>query len=290
MKNERFDRQVRFISTEGQAKLEKSLVGIVGLGGTGSQIVQALSFLGIQKYVLIDDDIVEETNLNRLIGATFNDGKIATPKVDVAQRLIKSINPDAEVEPIQGNLRTRLAIDSLKACTTIFGCVDNDAARLILNDLTAAYRIPLIDLATEIIPQDGKTPLYGGRVIVACPGDYCLFCAEAIDQAQAKQELDSPSAKEVRRAHGYGLGDQAQAPAVVSLNGVVANLGVTEFMMMITGLREPNKYLRYIGERGIVNNRMKDQKPDCYTCKYLVGKGDQANIYRYVLSGEKLKR
>jgi hypothetical protein len=105
--------------------------------------------------------------------------------------------------------------------------------------------------------------------------------------ALAKEELDSPSAKEVRRAHGYGLGEQNPAPAIVSLNGVVANLGVTEFMMMITGLREPNNYLHYIGERGIVNNRFPSRNPDCYTCNYLVGKGDQADIYRYVLSDAK---
>ncbi len=287
MKNERFDRQLMVFSDKGQALLEKSTVGIVGLGGLGSHVAQALSFLGIRNFVLIDDDLVEESNLNRLIGSTFTDGKNATPKAEVAQRVIKSINPDSVVVAIQENLRTKRAIDALKGCSTIFGCVDNDAARLILSELSASYSIPLIDMATEIIPQDGKIFQFGGRVIVARPGDYCLSCAGEIDLAIAKQELDSPSAQEVRRAHGYGLGVHNPAPAVVSLNGVVANLGVTEFMMMITGLREPNRYLHYIGERGIVNNREPNRDPNCFTCNYLVGKGDQTNIYRYIVLGEK---
>lgn len=287
MENKRFDRQLLLFGDEGQKKIETNKVGIVGLGGIGSQVVQSLTYLGVSSFVLVDDDPVEESNLNRLIGATAEDEHQTSRKTKVAERLVLSVRPDAFVETHPVNLRTKEAIDSLKTCTVIFGCVDNDAARLVLSELAAAYSITLIDSATEIIPN--VTPLgFGGRVIVARPGDICLSCAKAIDMDIAKQELESPEARTVRRAHGYGVGDRVTAPAVVSLNGVIANLAVTEFMMLVTGLREPNTFLHYRGERGLKDGNVLIKHIvipdlDCFTCHYLVGKRDLANIYRYQL-------
>lgn len=290
MEKIRFDRQLLLFGDEGQQKIETNKVGIVGLGGIGSQIVQSLVHLGVCSFVLIDDDLVEESNLNRLIGVAAEDERQASLKTKVAERLVLSVRPDVVVETHPVNLRTAEAISALKTCNVIFGCVDNDAARLILSELAAAYSITLIDSATEIIPN--VSPLgFGGRVIVARPGDICLSCAKAIDMDIAKQELESPEVRAVRRAHGYGVGDRVKAPAVVSLNGVVANLAVTEFMMLVTGLREPNTYLHYRGERGVKDGNVLikhivNPDPDCFTCHYLVGKRDSANIYRYQLENE----
>src|SRR5438132_32011 len=67
----RFDRQVRAPGPTGQARLRALRVAIVGLGGTGSQVVQQLAHLGVRSFVLIEDDRVEESNLPRLAGATW---------------------------------------------------------------------------------------------------------------------------------------------------------------------------------------------------------------------------
>jgi molybdopterin-synthase adenylyltransferase len=281
--SERFNRQILLFGSEGQAKLESIQVGIVGVGGIGSHVVQTLAYLGVKNFIVVDDDFIEESNLNRLIGATNEDVAQKTPKVHVSRRVITAITPDAKVTSLQTNLRSTIALDALRGCSIIFGCVDNDGARLILAELTAAYSIPLIDVATEIIPGKETFLTFGGRVVVARPGDFCLVCAEEIDMEEAKQNLESLAAKEGRRAHGYGLGEQIKAPAVVSLNGVVAQLAVTEFMMLISGLRDPNRYLIYRAERGVVNKRDFLNNPDCFTCHYLAGIGDHANIYRYVL-------
>ena len=68
----RYERQVQALGTEVQERLRKSNVCVVGLGGLGSQVLQALAYLGVQTFTLIDEDSVEVTNLNRLIGATVN--------------------------------------------------------------------------------------------------------------------------------------------------------------------------------------------------------------------------
>jgi hypothetical protein len=99
----------------------------------------------------------------------------------------------------------------------------------------------------------------------------------------AKRELENEDTRDLRRRHGYGTGDAVPAPAVVNLNGVVANLALTEFVVMVTGLRDPRRFLVYHADRGIVNERQDEQRPSCYTCGYVVGKREGANISRYVL-------
>src|SRR2546422_8941323 len=170
--NDRFARQIPMFGEAGQKKIECQKVGIVGLGGLGSQVVQALALTGIRHFTLIDDDRIEETNLNRVVGAFPPD--IGRLKVDVAKEHVVQINAAAYVASVPKNLRTEIAFNHLFECSVIFGCVDKDGPRLVLAELAAAYEIPLIDLATEIFPEENDQPFdFGGRVVVARPRDYC---------------------------------------------------------------------------------------------------------------------
>jgi len=72
-------------------------------------------------------------------------------------------------------------------------------------------------------------------------------------------------------------------PSVVSINGVVASLAVTEFMLHFTGKRMAQPFLNYMGNRGIVNKRNK-LDDDCYYCNAVRGQGDKANLDRYLRS------
>jgi len=281
---ERFSRQILAFGTEGQKAIMNTKVGIVGVGGIGSCVVQTLSYLGTQEFMLLDDDRVEELNLNRLVGATREDVVNRVLKVEVAQRVIRSINPEAKITFL-GNLRTSEALEDLsKFPDVIFGCVDNDSARMILTDLAAAYRKTLIDCATEIDPKGDKGISFGGRVVVAQPGDFCLWCANQIDSQIAKEELESEQEKSFRQHHGYGLGAEVAAPAVMSLNAVIAGLAVTEFIMLVTGIRNPERMLTYKGTRGIVVATHDVKRPGCLVCDSLVGKGDKADLKRYLRS------
>ena len=72
-------------------------------------------------------------------------------------------------------------------------------------------------------------------------------------------------------------------PSVVSINGVVASLGVTEFMLMATGVpRQPRNVLKYYGERGVVTIPTKGLDPDCYHCSMTRGRADAAGVQRYL--------
>lgn len=294
METNRYARQILAFGEEGQNKIGAAKVGIVGLGGIGSHVAQGLTYLGVGSFVVVDDDRAEDTNLNRLIGAVQEDVINKTPKVVIAERLIHQVRPEVEVRVVDRNLRSHEALEALIGCPIIFGCVDHDAPRLIMMELAAAYGLVLIDSASEFLrnPQDPKTGRIveiGGRVVLSLPGEFCLDCAREIDMERAKYELLSPETREIRRAHGYGLGEQVPAPAVVSINGIVANLALTEFLFMVTGFREPNRYLRYCAYRegdllnGRVSIREVKRREDCYTCGYLIGQQDKANIFRYAI-------
>jgi molybdopterin-synthase adenylyltransferase len=283
--NNRFARQILMFGEAGQERIESQRVGIVGLGGLGSQVVQALVLAGVRHFAVIDDDRIEETNLNRVVGAFPPD--IGRLKVDVAKEHVLRINPEADVDSIPKHLRTEEAFDHLLECSVIFGCVDRDGPRLVLTELAAAYEIPLIDLATEIFPEQNDQPFdFGGRVVLAKPREYCLFCADQIDTELAKEELETAEARALRRAHGYGLGENLPAPAVVALNGVIANLGVMEFLVMVTGIRAPERRLTYKGMRGVVTGSDDAGRADCFTCNYVAGQRERANISRYLLAAQ----
>jgi len=264
----------------GQQKLEVQKAGVVGAGGIGSQVCQALAYTGVRDFVVVDDDTLEETNMNRVAGAFPSD--IGRHKVEIAKRHIGQIKSDATVLAIPKNLRTHRAMQALTECSVIFGCVDHDGPRLVLTELAAAYSIPLIDAATEIFPEiEGQTFHFGGRVVIARPGDYCLFCAEQIDRELAKEDLETPEVRAVRRQHGYGVGKDNPAPSVFALNGIIANMAIMEFIVMTTGVRQTARKLTYKGDRGVVTSN-NTANPDCFTCANC-GQGEGANIWRYVL-------
>jgi molybdopterin-synthase adenylyltransferase len=278
----KYERQIRAFGEEVQDRLRDSLVCIVGLGGIGSQIAQALAYLGVESFILIDEDIVEGSNLNRLIGATAGD--IGRKKVNVTADLILHTNTRATCKQIAKNLRSREALAEAQKASAVFGCVDNDGARLVLMELCCAYKLPYLDSATEFFLEVGRVSNFGGRVVVSRPGDFCLSCAGEIDMEMAKAQLEPEKTRKVREEHGYGFGPDVPSPAVVSLNGIIANIAVTEFLMMTSVIREPFRKSTYKGMRGVVQVSRDIRREGCFNCEYLVGQRDSANIFRYAFS------
>ena len=92
----KFSRAELLIGKQSLEKLQKSKVAIFGIGGVGSYVVEGLARCGIGNFILVDNDEVSETNINRQIIATTK--TIGMPKVEVAKERILEINPDANVE------------------------------------------------------------------------------------------------------------------------------------------------------------------------------------------------
>ena len=97
--SEQFSRTEMLIGKEGIEKLKNSKVAIFGIGGVGSYVVEALARAGVGSFILIDNDEVSISNINRQIIATTK--TIEKPKVEVAKQRILEINPEAKVETYQ---------------------------------------------------------------------------------------------------------------------------------------------------------------------------------------------
>ena len=283
--SERFDRNVRFFGADGQAKLRSHTAAVIGIGGLGTHVVQQLSLLGVGAMLLIDPEQLETSNKNRYVGVYFDDPVPGTRKVDAGERLANKIDPSIPITTIFDSTVSTHAFAALREATVIFGCLDRESVRLVLTEYCAAYKIPYFDLATEISTEEAIT--YGGRVCASVDGTGCLMCLGVLDVAEAQRELLDPAAEQDRRAI-YGVTSEVlgeAGPAVVSLNGVVASLAVTEFMAFATGLRAPYRLLTYYGHSGKVTVSTDEPYPDCYYCRGVWGLGDGANVTRHLDPG-----
>ncbi len=94
-----FSRTELLLGADAMARLQGSKVAVFGVGGVGSYTVEALARAGVGHFVLVDDDLVCLTNLNRQLHATRR--TVGRPKVEVMAERIREINPDAQVETHQ---------------------------------------------------------------------------------------------------------------------------------------------------------------------------------------------
>jgi molybdopterin/thiamine biosynthesis adenylyltransferase len=279
---DRATRQVLLFGQEGQKRIEQSQVAIVGLGGIGSHVVQQLTYLGVRDFILVDPDKVETSNLNRLVGS--GQGSHGKSKVDVAQHMIRSIsgNKLVNVQSLREDLRTANAFRAILDSDVIFGCVDNDGPRLILNELALAYMIPYIDCAAGI-SVDGNRMEAGGRIVVVQPENPCLVCCKEIDTEEASNYLAPPAELQLRKMRGYVSGAELPSPSVVSLNGVMSSAAVTEFLFLTTGLKPSHAYLFYDMLEQRMVPRIVQTDPKC-VCNAIRGTGDRCNVLRYAMS------
>ena len=137
-----FIRTKMLIGKDGLEKLSKVKIAVFGIGGVGSYVVEGLVRAGIQNFVLVDNDKVILSNLNRQIIATTK--TLGEYKVDVAKRRILEINPDAKVETFKEFFlpETKGIIDD--TIDYIVDCVDTVTAKIELVIRANKLNIPII--------------------------------------------------------------------------------------------------------------------------------------------------
>lgn len=258
---EMHDRQVRAFGQAGQEALTKLNVGVVGLGGTGSVVAQQLAHLGVCKFLFVDPDVVEITNLNRLVGATADD--VGQPKVAVASKLVTAINPLAECVQLQGDVVDDGIANALLNVDFLFGCTDSMASRAVLNQLAYQYLIPCIDMGIGIGVVEGRINYISGRVQMLSAGLPCLVCTDKLDAEQVRQEMLT---EKQRKVDPYIQGATMAQPAVISLNSTMSSAAVTMFLAAVTGIPSAARMLTYDGMLGILRAVAMDPRPHCIAC------------------------
>ena len=210
MKSERFARQ-SFLGEAGQAAIERCVVGLVGLGGAGSHIVQQLAHVGFLNYVLYDADFASESNLNRTVILTEADVAAGKEKIEAARRRILEVRSSAIIEAIDRRWQDRP--EPLRSFDLVFGSVDSFAERRELEAACRRYMIPLIDVGMDVTQVEDEPPGMGGQVILSMPDGPCMFCMQFLNEEKL--------AREARR-----YGDVGGRSQVVWPNGVLASTAV----------------------------------------------------------------
>lgn len=260
--NHQYDRQIRAFGEDGQRILQSLKVGIVGLGGTGSVVASQLTHLGVSNFELIDPDVVETTNLNRLIGATPQD--LGRPKVDVIAQFISKFNSSTKINSHQSDITYDESASVLKDCDFIFCCTDSHASRAVINQLAYQYFIPSIDVGVSISSTDSGVTHITGRAQLLTPGLGCLVCGNLLDGNRIRQELMT---EEQSKLDPYFIGEQSIIqPAVISINTTMSSLAVSMFLGVVTDIPASATLQFYDGIRGVVRSAKQSINPSCIVC------------------------
>lgn len=130
-------------------------VGVVGVSGTGSPTVEMLMRLGVGRILLVEPDIVEVKNLNRIYGATRTDADAGRNKAVMMREYICATGLGTVVEICEDRVDTPEAVAMLSTCDVAFGCVDSIEGRDILNRIATFYTLPYFDLGVRL-DADGR--------------------------------------------------------------------------------------------------------------------------------------
>jgi hypothetical protein len=234
-----FSRQ-SFLGPRSQERMATVRAGIAGLGGGGSHVDQQLAHLGWGRYRLFDGDVVEVSNLNRLVNGTREDAQVGTPKVEVGERIIRRLSVSAEILTHEGRWQDRPEL--LRGCDIVFGCVDSFAERRELEVVCRRYLIPYIDIGMDVHQVEGEPPRLAGQVILSMPGSPCMFCLGFLNEERLAREAEQ-----------YGAA--GPRPQVVWPNGILASTAVGIAVDLVTGwTRRQDQviYLSYDGNTGLL--------------------------------------
>src|SRR6201991_2857953 len=144
------------IGLEGQTKLLNAKLLLLGAGGLGSPTPLYLAAAGVGTLGIVDDDVVDLSNLQRQVIHTTD--RIGTPKVDSAETSIKAINPDVNVVKYQTRIDASNIMEIIDGYDVIVDGVDNFPTRYLLNDATVRLGIPVV--SASILGFDGQLSVF----------------------------------------------------------------------------------------------------------------------------------
>lgn len=230
--------------------LRKLRVAVVGCSGTGSWIVEQLARLGVGELVLVDPDVVEHKNLNRIVGTSGQDATAGKLKVKALAERITTYGTRTRVTTVDASLGSYRAIELVASCDILFGCMDSIEGRDILNRIAVFHCIPYFDLGVQL-RADGK-----GGIDVICGSVHYLLPDGSSLLSRGVYSPKMLSDDSLRRTdpdrfqreleEGYVRGAAVGAPAVISVNGFCATMAINEMLARLHPFRiDPNSDYRW---------------------------------------------
>lgn len=209
----RYARQIRMdeIGREGQAQLKAARVLVVGAGGLGCPVLLYLSSMGVCQIGVIDNDVVDISNLHRQI--LFSDSDLEQPKVFAAKKKLESLYPDVELKAYFIKLNKSNVLDIFSGYDVIVEASDNFPTKYLSNDACVILGKPLVYGAANRF--DGQVAVFNYK---NGPTLRCLY-------PEPPHELEVPAC--------------SVTGVLGSVPGVIGTIQATETVKIITGAGKP---------------------------------------------------
>ncbi len=212
-------RHEAFFTATHQSVIAGLRVALVGCGGLGSILGEALVRSGFKSIVLIDDDVLSTSNLNRWQGAMHSD--VGLDKATLLGARLHGMATDVVVNTINRDVFDKACLPYLIGADIIIGGLDNDVARYFLSCVSAQYMVPYFD-AGALIVNANKQVDFKGRYFAQLPCvTGCIECKpiNLIDKKAVSYSLANASTAASLRHAGYlDSGEPAAAPSAYALN------------------------------------------------------------------------
>ena len=195
----------------GQRKLADARVLVVGAGGLAAPVLPLLAGAGVGRLTVIDDDVVEVSNLHRQVIHRTQD--IGVPKIASAVRAVEDLNPDIEVVGVEARLTADNALELFADHDIVVDATDNFATRYLVNDACVLLGLPLV--WSSISRFDGQVTVWAYR---EAPCYRCIFPAAPPPGAV-------PSC--------------AEGGVIGPLPGVMGSIQATEVLKIVLGIGQP---------------------------------------------------
>lgn len=188
--SEKTTRTASVWGAERQADVARLRVGVVGAGSVGSAVCEALARMGAGSILVMDYDVVQEHNLDRMLGASAGD--VGLPKIDAVMRNMRmSATLDGfACRAFDASIVEREGAALAKDCDVLFSCVDRPWPRDVLNRLAYSCLIPVVDGGVLIRRDGGRLSEAMYRAQTVGPGRACLACLGALDAGQVQRDRD----------------------------------------------------------------------------------------------------
>jgi molybdopterin-synthase adenylyltransferase len=194
----------------GQRKLKAASVAVVGAGGIGCSVIPALAGAGVGRLTIIDDDVVDRTNLQRQ--PIFRDDQVGREKAELAADFVRSLNPGVTASAIRERLTAGNSEHLLEGNDLVIDGSDNFATRLVVGDTLTSLHIPLVSAAA--VQFQGQVGLFRGwEAEKPC---YRCFVGDAFDS----EDCDTCAEQGVLGALSATVGAFAALMAVRAIVGV----------------------------------------------------------------------
>jgi hypothetical protein len=266
-----FDRGLRLTGSGALAVLAGMTIAVVGASGTGSLICELLARAGCKHIILIDHDIVQVINLNRILYATEKDARRGAPKVEVLRRGIEALKLGCLVEPVCGSVLDTNILRRVLDSDLVLGCVDRALPRHLLCELAARYLLPYIDVGSEIGGDEDGIVSLDSRVSYIAPGRPCLTCTGVVTPRRLRFESLTEGERQRDQALGYSDDLVLKQPAVMDLNMRAASGGMLVLRHLLQPfLKEPlpvEIHENAVTYRTIPASTAKAADPTCPTCQ-----------------------